>query len=252
MRDSSPPDGVSAALHWATYGSNGTLLHQYANERALVSNSQDGVYDLSPLAWEGTGHVVFNHSLYYQKAGTWQLVRFDLRQQQVTAVNHVHHRGAVYFGSERLYQDVPGAMDFAVDETGLWVVYANHRDPAGMAAMGYADWNNSDVFFLARIDPEHMTPVKIFKLRVPMTFRGNGFMVCGTLYIVRHSDRHKTSIAWAFDAYTEMETNPRLPFSNPYGQTAQLSYDPRGKEILAWDSGRLVLYPMLLKDEPLV
>ncbi|KAL8611708.1 hypothetical protein ACOMHN_063734 [Nucella lapillus] len=251
IRDASPPRDVSRRLQWNTYGSKGTTLYQFPNERAMSKNVTNRVYNLHPIAFEGTGHAVYNHSLYYQEAGTWKLVRYDLRQRAVTGVNFLHQRGTRYFGNEKLYKDLPGAVDFAVDQTGLWVIFANHKDPAGREAMGYGDWANDDVFFLAKLDPLLMDQEKVFKLNVPMDFRGNGFMVCGTLYIIRESHRRRTSIAWAFDAFTEKEAIPRIPFTNPYQKTAQLSYDSRTNKILGWDSGRLILYPLLLSDSPL-
>ncbi|XP_076443282.1 uncharacterized protein LOC143281890 [Babylonia areolata] len=248
IRDAAPPSDVSRRLQWNTYGSKGTLVFEYSNEKAMQKNSTKNIYNLQSMAFEGTGHVVYNHSLYYQEAGTWKLVRYDLRQRTVTGVNYLHHRGARYLGTEQLYKGLPGAVDFAVDQTGLWVIYANHKDPAGKEAMGYADWANDDVFFLAKLDPHVMDRQKVFKLNVPMDYRGNGFMVCGTLYFVRHSSRQKTTIAWAFDAFTEEESHLKIKFTNPYGNTSQLLYDPRTNKILGWDSGRLIMYPLLLKN----
>lgn len=246
MRDAAPPRGVSSQLQWNTYGINGTLLHQFASQQAMKKNATDAIYDLRQLPFEGTGHVVYNNSLYYQMQGSWRFVRYDLKKRQTVAVSQVHPQNTAYFGNEKLYKNLPGAMDFAVDETGLWVIYANHKDPAGRS-----DWAIDDVFFLAKLDPEILDKLKVFKLKVPMNFRGNGFMVCGTLYIVRHSDRTRTSIAWAYDAYTEKESHPKLAFSNPYGKTCQLLYDPKEKEILGWDSGKLILYPLLMRNDPL-
>ena len=249
VRDAAPPAGVNPNLQWNTYGSRSKLLQQFANERAMINNSTDAIYKLD-YAFEGTGHAVYQHSLYYQQAGSWKLIRYDLSKRQIVAVNYLHHHRAAYHGNETLYKGLPGAVDFAVDQTGLWVIYANHKDQAARARTAYADWANDDVFFLAKLNPVDMSSEKIFKLNVPMNFRGNGFMVCGTLYIVRRSDRRRTSIAWTYDAYTEKQSLPKIAFTNPYGKTAQLSYDPRTNKILGWDSGRLILYPLLLRDTP--
>lgn len=251
MRDAAPPSDVSSRLQWNTYGSQGRLVYQFSSEGSMIKNSTDATYNLRNIPFEGTGHVVYRHALYYQKKGSWKIVRYDFRLATTTTVNYVHHRDADYQGTEKLYKDLPGAMDFAVDETGLWLIYANHKDPAGREEMGYADWANDNVFFLAKLDPYTLDQMKVFKLKVPMNYRGNGFMVCGTLYIVRHSDRRRTSIAWTYDAYTEKESHPKIGFSNPYGKTAQLAYDPKTHKILGWDSGKLVLYPLLIIDKPL-
>ena len=248
LRDSRPPLGTNPSIQWVTAGETGSTLREYPSESALKSNNVDAVYSLK-MPFEGTGHLIYNHSLYYQQQGTWKMVRFDLHQRQVIAVNSVHPHGTRYYGMERLFKDRTGAIKFMADETGMWILYATHRDPLRMDSLD-GDWNNQDVMFLAKIDPQWMQIEKEFKLKVPMSYRGNGFMVCGTLYLVRTSTRLKTDIPWAFDAYTEREIQPqpKLHFKNPYGNCSQVQYMPGQDRILMFDSGRIVTYALRLNN----
>ena len=213
-----------------------------------MNNITDTVYDLGDRPFEGTGHVVFNHSLYYQEAGTWTINRYDFRSRQSVRRFTLHYPAINHSSLSNIYNGRFGATDFAVDEEGLWIIYSDQRK---IEAHSSSYWNDTEVFFLSKLDPILLQPLKIFRLNVPINYRGSGFLICGTLYIVRHGNRRHTSIAWAFDAFTQKELNPRILFSNPYGDMKQLHYDPRKQQILAWDTGRIVTYPLLLQKQVL-
>ncbi|XP_025076839.1 gliomedin-like isoform X5 [Pomacea canaliculata] len=267
LRDLSPLSGQRDTRLWVTHGSRGTRLYEFDDEAALTQNDTRTLYELDErMPYMGTGHVIFRDSLYYHWADTWKIVRYDLRMRAPVAVHQLHHREAQLSGGERLYQDVEGLVDFAVDQTGLWVLYANLRPTASHSdtSMGDNDNGNNrnyrpkppedwdeDVVFLAKLDPDSLNVLKKWTLRLPLNFRGNAFMVCGTLYVVRHANRQRTSISFAFDAYTDEAKNVKIAFTNPYGNTAQLAYDPRKNELLGWDSGNMVLYPLLLSNNTL-
>ncbi|KAK7484568.1 hypothetical protein BaRGS_00024200 [Batillaria attramentaria] len=255
MRDAEPPRGVSGSKLWIAFDSKGTELFEFTDEDSMIANDTSITFDLSQMRYEGTGHVVYQNSLYYSYPESWKIVKYDITERDVTAVRYLHHRDAKFYRREQLYSSTPGVADFAVDETGLWVIYANHQDPAFTDddfGLGPRDPNDAeDVFYLAKIEPRFMEPLKKFKLRLPRIHRGNGFMVCGSLYMVRNTDSLRTNIRYAFDAYTEEVKTPKIRFTNPYGNTSYLAYDPRKREILGWDSKNLVMYPLLIDNNPL-
>lgn len=259
LRDFTPTPGSADTRIWVTYDSKGVLLYEYASEKSLSDNTTyNSIYDLGRMGFSGTGHVVYNNSLYYQLSDTWKIVRYDLSSRTTAAVNSLHRTDATLVHSERLYRNVTGIADFAVDQTGLWVIYANHRDNTAAGRfvphfrLGGSSHvtNDNDVFFLAKLDLVTLEVLKTFTLILPLSERGNAFLVCGALYMVKETTAARTNM-YAFDAYTYATFNLSIAFINPFSNNAQLTYDPRRNEILGWDSGNLISYPLLLKPSAL-
>lgn len=226
---------------WVTFDTEGQYLYEYADVKALLANSTTTVYDLRSMNFYGTGQIIFNNSFYYHRSDSWDIVRYDLRLQSAVKLESLHPE-AQFFGSERLYHNTPGVVDFAADETGLWVIYANHYDHANQT-----DDDSDDVFFLASLDPETLQIGKKFTIKHPRSERGNSFLLCGVLYVVPDTFSKRTNIQFSFDPYTEeVSDGIRIPFSNAHSDTAQLTYNPIKEELLSWDSGTLVVLPVKL------
>jgi len=79
--------------------------------------------------YTGTGHVVYAGAFYYHRAGSRQVVRYDLTQKTITG--RVSLADLQYDGDDYLYSSDFNYVDLAADENGLWAVYAparnNHR-----------------------------------------------------------------------------------------------------------------------------
>lgn len=82
-----------------------------------------------PKFFYGTGHIIYQGSLFYHSYNTNKLIKFDLHLNRITAELELNvPRNDTLEEKCRVYsdhRDHVGCVDFNVDENGVWVVYRN-------------------------------------------------------------------------------------------------------------------------------
>ncbi|RUS83799.1 hypothetical protein EGW08_008457 [Elysia chlorotica] len=201
-------------------------------------NNADGkASNLSGIPYYGTGHKVHNGFFYYHWQGGPKIVRYDLARGEASAVRVLPDLVDISSSEERerafIYSSKTSIVDFHVDSNGLWAVYI--RNSTGTVVASLLDMETLDVKAIVPLDD--LAPRS----------RGGAFIVCGKLYTVRHHNRLRSHIDGVFDLWQRGKLQPsNIRLNIPYGQNAMLSYNFRLKEILAWDAGRQLSYPLLL------
>jgi len=73
-------------------------------------------------AYTGTGHVVYDGSFYYHRVGSREVIRYDLTRKTITG--RIFLADVQFDGDDYLYDSEFNYVDLAVDENGLWAIYA--------------------------------------------------------------------------------------------------------------------------------
>ncbi|XP_076332717.1 uncharacterized protein LOC143237394 isoform X2 [Tachypleus tridentatus] len=225
MKDPLPPRPEDEDKHWMTLDSEKTTLYEYRDKVAFRKHNYSKKYTL-PYRFMGNSQVIFNGSFYYNQEGTQNLVRFDLFTEATAAAEIVD---AAYKGARRLYTSNHSYMDIAVDENGMWVIFAG---------------NNTNNTLVMKFHPYTLRTEKMWNITLRHRNVGAMFIICGVLYAVDSVDERHTQISYAFDLYRNKGIEVKLEFNNPFSQTKMVSYNPRYEALYTWDKGNQLIYPV--------
>lgn len=227
MRDAKR-DSELRDKYWMTKHFSGKQLYRYSSLETFKSDSPEMTYELKELYF-GTGHVVYDSSFIYHRSGFSEIVRFDLVRNETAAKVYIPR--AVYQGNDYVFYTEYNFFDLSVDENGLWVVYAVEAEP--------------DSLFVSKLNFGDLAIEKTWNISVTHNQLGNGFVICGVLYLVRNTKVVETTIDLAYDLYTkQFLPSVRLRFNNPFQMNNMVSYNPTDKKIYSWDKGNQLTYPL--------
>ncbi|MBN3307001.1 OLFL3 protein, partial [Amia calva] len=218
-------------------GTGQTTLYEFSTGRELAASpglSRAKHINL-PFPWGGTGHTVYDGHAYYVKEGNeFQVIKFDLQNETVvdSAVFPAEDQVPVYGLSPETY------IDLSADEEGLWAIYATKENEKNIC--------------LAKMDPKTLDIEQMWDTPCPRENAEAAFIICGTVYVVYNTKLPSRSRVQCVYDVSDMVTNEDAPlvyFPKRYGSHSSLKYNPREKQIYAWDDGYQILYKLNMKKK---
>lgn len=141
--------------------------------------------------------------------------RFNLKTNRTTSLTIKQSK---YKSLTYLFKNSKTYFKFAVDENGLWVIFASNAEDNIMVSK-----LSSDTFLVERT----------INTSYPTAKAGNAFIVCGVLYFTDDNDKQVT---YAFDLKTEAPLNVKIDLRPGHGTLAMVSYYPTKRYLYLWDN----------------
>ncbi|KAI1229468.1 Latrophilin-1, partial [Lamprotornis superbus] len=216
-------------LPWVPYRTD--TLTEYASWADLVGSRPAATHRL-PHRADGTGFVVYDGAVFYNKERTRSIVKYDLRTriksgETVVGAANYHDTSPYRWGGKT-------DIDLAVDEEGLWVIYATE--------------GNGGRLVVSQLNPYTLRLEGTWETGYAKRAASDAFMACGVLYVVRSvyldddTEHLGNALVYAFDTRRGRGSALALPFPNPYQFVASVGYNPRDNQLYVWNNHFLLRY----------
>uniref|UniRef100_A0AAQ6AHJ0 Adhesion G protein-coupled receptor L3 n=1 Tax=Amphiprion ocellaris TaxID=80972 RepID=A0AAQ6AHJ0_AMPOC len=222
-------------MPWTPYRTD--TLTEYSSKEDFIAGRPTTTYKL-PHRVDGTGFVVYDGALFFNKERTRNIVKFDLRTriksgEAIIANANYHDTSPYRWGGK-------SDIDLAVDENGLWVIYATEQ--------------NNGRIVISQLNPYTLRVEGTWDTAYDKRSASNAFMICGILYVVKSvyedDDNEATGNKIDYIYNTELSKDGFLdiPFPNSYQYIAAVDYNPRDNLLYVWNNYHVVKYSLDFGD----
>uniref|UniRef100_H3BFC4 Olfactomedin like 3 n=3 Tax=Latimeria chalumnae TaxID=7897 RepID=H3BFC4_LATCH len=219
-------------------GTGNDTVYEYSRARDFTQSPVMRARRIKvPYPWLGTGHVVYGGFLYYvTRKNEYQIIKFDLKNKTVvdSAVFPAEQQIPVYSLSPFNY------IDIVADEEGLWAIYATNENEKNIC--------------LAKLDPKTLDIEQMWDTPCPRENAESAFVICGAVYVVYNTKLPSRSrVQCVFDVRDAVsnEEAPLVYFPKRYASHSSMKYNPKEKQIYAWDDGYQLIYRLVMKKKDL-
>ncbi|XP_048354640.1 olfactomedin-like protein 3 [Sphaerodactylus townsendi] len=230
------PLGNSEKIYVFDGTSNDTVyVFPRMREFTLFSATRKAARIRLPYPWVGTGHLVYGSHLYYiRRHGTFQIIKFSLVNKTIvdSSVFPAEEQIPVFGLSFYNY------IDLVADEEGLWAIYATQENEKNIA--------------LAKLDPASLDIEQMWDTPCPRENAESAFVICGALYVVyntRLPSRSRIQCVFDVSGSIASEDAALVYFPKRYGSHSSMKYNPKERQIYAWDDGYQIIYRMEMKKK---
>ncbi|KAG7458876.1 hypothetical protein MATL_G00225240 [Megalops atlanticus] len=218
-------------MPWTPYRTD--TLTEYSSKEDFIAGRPTTTYKL-PHRVDGTGFVVYDGALFFNKERTRNIVKFDLRTriksgEAIIASANYHDTSPYRWGGK-------SDIDLAVDENGLWVIYATEQ--------------NNGKMVISQLNPYTLRIEGTWETAYDKRSASNAFMICGVLYVVKtvyeDDDNEATGnkIDYIYNTDQSKDGYLDIPFPNSYQYIAAVDYNPRDNLLYVWNNYHVVKYSL--------
>uniref|UniRef100_A0A669CB56 Adhesion G protein-coupled receptor L1 n=1 Tax=Oreochromis niloticus TaxID=8128 RepID=A0A669CB56_ORENI len=218
-------------MPWTPYRTD--MLYEYASWEDFKQSRATTTYKL-PNRVDGTGFVVYDGAVFYNKERTRNIVKYDLRTRiksgEAIVTNANYHDTSPYRWGGK------SDIDLAVDENGLWVIYATE--------------SNNGRLVVSQVNPYTLRFEGTWETGFDKRMASNAFMACGVLYAVRSvyqdddSEAGGDLVTYAYNTNRAREEPVHIAFPNPYQYISSVDYNPRDNQLYVWNNYNVLRYPL--------
>ncbi|XP_054021488.1 adhesion G protein-coupled receptor L2 isoform X12 [Melanerpes formicivorus] len=218
-------------MPWTPYRTD-TLI-EYASLEDFQNGRQQTTYKL-PNRVDGTGFVVYDGAVFFNKERTRNIVKFDLRTRIKSGEAIINY--ANYHDTSPYRWGGKTDIDLAVDENGLWVIYATEQ--------------NNGMIVISQLNPYTLRFEATWETAYDKRAASNAFMICGVLYVVRsvyqdnESETGKNAIDYIYNTRLSRGEHVEIPFPNQYQYIAAVDYNPRDNQLYVWNNNFILRYSL--------
>ncbi|XP_032753075.1 adhesion G protein-coupled receptor L2 isoform X23 [Rattus rattus] len=218
-------------MPWTPYRTD-TLI-EYASLEDFQNSRQTTTYKL-PNRVDGTGFVVYDGAVFFNKERTRNIVKFDLRTRIKSGEAIINY--ANYHDTSPYRWGGKTDIDLAVDENGLWVIYATEQ--------------NNGMIVISQLNPYTLRFEATWETTYDKRAASNAFMICGVLYVVRsvyqdnESEAGKNVIDYIYNTRLSRGEHVDVPFPNQYQYIAAVDYNPRDNQLYVWNNNFILRYSL--------
>ncbi|XP_062864946.1 adhesion G protein-coupled receptor L3-like [Trichomycterus rosablanca] len=218
-------------MPWTPYRTD--TLTEYSSKEDFIAGRPTTTYKL-PHRVDGTGFVVYDGALFFNKERTRNIVKFDLRTRIKSGEAII--AGANYHDTSPYRWGGKSDLDLAVDENGLWVIYATEQ--------------NSGRIVVSQLNPYTLRVEGTWDTAYDKRSASNAFMICGVLYVVRSvyedddSEATGNRIDYIYNTELSKDGYLDIPFPNSYQYIAAVDYNPRDNLLYVWNNYHVVKYSL--------
>ncbi|NXS87730.1 OLFM4 protein, partial [Erpornis zantholeuca] len=184
------------------------------------------MYERRILYGEGSGAALYKHYLFYHAYGSRYMVKHDV--QTNTEILRKELPGAAV-GNRFSYAGVAWQdIDFAVDESGIWVIYSTEKN---MGNIVISKLNETT------LEVQNTWQTGQYKPSV-----SNAFMLCGVLYATRQMNTKKEEIFYMYDTSTGQEGRVSIIMDKKLDTIQSIDYSPTDRRLYVYSDGYLIRY----------
>ncbi|XP_061437359.1 adhesion G protein-coupled receptor L3-like [Lethenteron reissneri] len=243
-RDPLRADGKVYFMPWMPYRTK--RLVEYASLQDIAARLPLTNYQL-PHRVDGTGFVVYDGAVFFNKERTRRIVKFDLGTRVKSGEAVVPN--ANYYDTSPYRWGGKSDIDLAADENGLWVIYATEQ--------------NEGRVVVSRFNPYTLRVEASFETAYDKRSASDAFMACGVLYVLRStyeddgdgaangtaggggvgggtSDR----IDYVYDTNSRRDARVSIPFPNPFQFITSVQYNPHDGALYVWNNHHVLRYTL--------